>query len=71
MDTITEKRPPEALALPRIGEKEAKNRHLLSGGDLEKLRLSPTGAPVACTMLPEGGVIYYYDPASRRKTRRS
>lgn len=62
MDTITEKRPPEALALPRIGEKEAKNRHLLSGGDLEKLHLSPTGAPVACTMLPEGGVIYYYDP---------
>lgn len=62
MDTIIGNAPPGGMALPRVSEKEAAGRHLLSGKELEKLHLSPSGAPVACTVLPDGGVIYYYDP---------
>lgn len=62
MNTMTEKIPSGAPALPRITEKEAASRHLLCDRELEKLHLSPVGAPVACTMLPHGEVTYYYDP---------
>lgn len=62
MNILTENNPPAAPALPRITEKEAAGRHLLCDRELSKLHLAPTGAPIACTMLPHGEVIYYYDP---------
>lgn len=50
------------LSLPQIDAKTAEKKHLLSGKDLEKLRLLPGGAPVACTLAGKDGVIYYFDP---------
>lgn len=49
-------------ALPRIDAQTAKSRRLLSGAELERLGLSPGGAPVACFMHADGEVTYYFDP---------
>ena len=50
-------------AAPPISEAEARRRHLLSDKDLCRMRLMPTGAPVALMEDGEGNVIYYYNPA--------
>lgn len=53
---------PLSLALPRIDAKTAEKKHLLSGSDLKKLHLLPSGAPIACSMTSDGGAVYYFDP---------
>lgn len=47
--------------LPRIDPKTAAKKHLLSDTELQKLRLLPNDAPVACTVT-EHGAVYYFDP---------
>ena len=48
---------------PLVSEADIKRRHLLCERDLRRMRLMPTGAPVARTEGEDGSVTLYFDPA--------
>jgi len=49
--------------VPLISKEEAARRHLLSEAELRRMRLMPTGAPVAHVLEGEGTRVFYFDPS--------
>ena len=58
----------EGLNIPRVTGEEADRRRYLSQALLNRMHLSPVGAPIAYGVAEDGAVIYYFDPARVTET---